>query len=440
MYRKSPHHHEGLKLHIASIKLLINSSINNQIGIQAIQSKIPYEQVKAVITSAHAPYKVKRVYLKFIFEIYLNKIAIHQILKLDHARSQSSKQQLMTSSTRKIQLQQQQAYFKDIQEILSNEILPVLDTKNIYQYLEGLIKLPKKKAFDMNKQITDNTWVNRKGIINLKVQYFKDYPEFASLVQNDLKVNQTTDEELKKKVYKCVVSDPQEFWKYIMEDGVIHYISDTYIENYDVYQGIESILDDYSFIKKNLQKLQSLFDKFVNDSAFNYKDKEQFIRYKSFLSLVHHQLPEKSVEKSGKNFRIMVGQDQVQESLGAQCEVFDEVKDPSANQQQNKLDENTAQKGSSLDKYLLRYHTHRTELVEYIKQLHQGEAYGQIQQLKAILCNSQSVRLTETEVAPLFRKLKKEISDSQEVDGGGNREEGQQLQLQPLQLQLPGQE
>lgn len=33
---------------------------------------------------------------------------------------------------------------------------------------------------------------------------------------------------IKEKPYKCVLVDPYEFWKYLMKDGVFHFLIDSY--------------------------------------------------------------------------------------------------------------------------------------------------------------------------------------------------------------------
>ena len=66
------------------------------------------------------------------------------------------------------------------------------------------------------------------------------------------------------KQYKGIVKDPREFWKYMMSEGVLHFLADTYdekIHDIEPENAKESSLaDEYSIIKTNMMKLRQLFD------------------------------------------------------------------------------------------------------------------------------------------------------------------------------------
>ena len=68
------------------------------------------------------------------------------------------------------------------------------------------------------------------------------------------------------KSYIGVVKDPQEFWKYLMKEGVLHFISDCYDDRKEeieknVSEGTDTTLaDDFSIVKTNLLKIRNLFE------------------------------------------------------------------------------------------------------------------------------------------------------------------------------------
>lgn len=57
---------------------------------------------------------------------------------------------------------------------MSKEIVPLLDLKNIYQYIEGLVKFQKDDNFEV-------VWDTRKSLIKEKATYFAKYQEFLTL-------------------------------------------------------------------------------------------------------------------------------------------------------------------------------------------------------------------------------------------------------------------
>ncbi len=69
---------------------------------------------------------LKRAYLRALFEIYINHVV---------DRENENFNETIGS--------------QEISEILSKEIIPQIDSKNIYQYLEGLVKFRKQEGTDM---------------------------------------------------------------------------------------------------------------------------------------------------------------------------------------------------------------------------------------------------------------------------------------------------
>lgn len=88
-----------------------------------VQRLILFDTLKNTVVSHASPFILKRTYLRCLFEIYINKV--HDPL---------SKQSNETIS------------LNDVSEILSREIIPQLDTKNIYVYMEGLVRISKSET------------------------------------------------------------------------------------------------------------------------------------------------------------------------------------------------------------------------------------------------------------------------------------------------------
>lgn len=53
----------------------------------------------------------------------------------------------------------------------------MMDIKNIYKYLEGLVKIPENDA--------EEFWKLRRSIIVQKIEYFKQNKEFKILIEKD---------------------------------------------------------------------------------------------------------------------------------------------------------------------------------------------------------------------------------------------------------------
>lgn len=62
------------------------------------------------------------------------------------------------------------------------------------------------------------------------------------------------------KNYLGIIKDPREFWKYIMSEGVMHFLTDTYDEKIkDIEsenQNNNTLADEFSIIKTNMMKLR----------------------------------------------------------------------------------------------------------------------------------------------------------------------------------------
>ena len=54
--------------------------------------------------------------------------------------------------------------------------------------------------------------------------------------------------------------DPREFWKYLMNEGMMHFLTDTYDERYEEidpeYAKESTLADEFSIIKTNMMKLR----------------------------------------------------------------------------------------------------------------------------------------------------------------------------------------
>lgn len=146
----------------------------------------------------------------------------------------------------------------DISDIISKEIIPQLDPKNLYQYIEGLIKPPKGESYE-------TVFDMRKAIIKEKMSFFIKQDEYKTLAKEDERRLKEGDEEIRKRQYTGVIFDPSEFWLYISKEGIIHFILDTYDEKLKEFnsdksnESTHSLQDDFSHAKTNLLKLKQLF-------------------------------------------------------------------------------------------------------------------------------------------------------------------------------------
>lgn len=140
-----------------------------------------FDTLKAVICYPEQPYLVKRAYLRLLFEVFINKIPDPKI-KVDNENVDS----------------------EEISEILNSEIIPQLDAKNILFYLEGLVnRTDDKELLDLRNQIKSK-----------QKQYLNE-------------AKQDVNNQGKK---PRILEDEKEFWKYLMSNGVIQFLSDTYDE------------------------------------------------------------------------------------------------------------------------------------------------------------------------------------------------------------------
>ncbi len=101
--------------------------------------------------SYHAPFTLKRAYMRCLFEVYVNR-------EID--RESGDNNEVISS--------------QEISEVLSKEIIPQLDPKNIYTYLEGLVRVQKGEPKDM-------IWDMRRQLIKEKSNFFINYKEFKSM-------------------------------------------------------------------------------------------------------------------------------------------------------------------------------------------------------------------------------------------------------------------
>ena len=88
------------------------------------------------------------------------------------------------------------------------------------------------------------------------------------MAQEDLErlKNPEADDLIRKKIYVGVVKDTKEFWKYLMDKGVLHFLADSYDERrqeFEVEPGHTSettLADDFSIVKTNLVRLKQLYE------------------------------------------------------------------------------------------------------------------------------------------------------------------------------------
>ncbi len=64
--------------------------------------------------------------------------------------------------------------------------------------------------------------------------------------------------------YERIAKDPREFWKYMMNEGIMHFLTDTYDEMIDEIEIENSretnLADAFSIIKTALLKIRQIFD------------------------------------------------------------------------------------------------------------------------------------------------------------------------------------
>jgi hypothetical protein len=112
------------KLHESGIKLLAECCKNYKLGIQEIQRFIMYDSLKTVLINENTPFLIKRGYIRLIYETYINCV----------------------SEEGKTSLQSDGLDSNEISELIRREILPKLDKKSIFQYLEGLQKISRNNV------------------------------------------------------------------------------------------------------------------------------------------------------------------------------------------------------------------------------------------------------------------------------------------------------
>lgn len=130
-----------------------------------------------------------------------------------------------------------------------------LDAKNILFYLEGLVgRTDEQELVELRNQIK----VKQK-------QYLNDAKQDLSSLYRKPRI----------------VEDEKEFWKYLMKNGVIQFLSDTYDERikeieqeqHQVQENKESSLgDEYSIVKTNLRNLKTLFLTMKKDFRLKKED------------------------------------------------------------------------------------------------------------------------------------------------------------------------
>ncbi len=146
------------------------------------------------------------------------------------------------------------------------------------------------------------------------MQFFERSKDYKTLTDLD-KINLDLPGDVYRfKNYPGIVKDPKEFWKYMMNEGMIHFLIDVYDEKkYDLMDEFNlerkndnPLSDDFSVIKTNLVKMKILFD-FVERDFRIRKEDLTLDSYKPLLNKVEELIPKREIIKFGKNFRIGVG-------------------------------------------------------------------------------------------------------------------------------------
>lgn len=76
-----------------------------------------FESLKNIVLFHEAPFLMKRVYIRALFELYVNRVIDFSTGDCNETISEA-----------------------EVSEILSRECIPKIDTKTIYGYLEGLVR------------------------------------------------------------------------------------------------------------------------------------------------------------------------------------------------------------------------------------------------------------------------------------------------------------
>ena len=95
-----------------------------RIGITELQRILLFEQLKSTLIIQNCPYIVKRSYLNVIFEIYINKVTEDDV----HNETLDK---------------------EEVSDLISRIIIPDLDLKTYYRFLEGLANGKRDKELRM---------------------------------------------------------------------------------------------------------------------------------------------------------------------------------------------------------------------------------------------------------------------------------------------------
>ncbi|EGR30317.1 hypothetical protein IMG5_135140 [Ichthyophthirius multifiliis] len=263
-----------IKLHCQSISLLTMCCKYYRLGIQEVQRFMMYNVLKSVILYEKTPYIIKRIYLRCLFEAYINKI---YDIETNISNETISAQ--------------------DLNEILINDIIPQLDKTNIFRYMDGLIKIKRCEN-------TDQLYDVRKQLIKEKILYFEKNLEFQTLIHYEKSMLNV---DYFKRKYNCILDDCYEFWKYLFKDGVAHFIIDCYDESLDDLDKqnpqVSSLDDNFSIIKSRVTYLRETFDILEKDFRVRKED-INLDYYKQFLKQLEEIIPSKQIIKVGYQFII----------------------------------------------------------------------------------------------------------------------------------------
>lgn len=89
------------------------------------------------------------------------------------------------------------------------------------------------------------------------------------------------------KRYPGIIADPVEFWKYIMNEGMMHFLTDAYDERIDEIENEHAkestLADEYSIIKTNMMKLRQLFDILERD----FRVRKEVLHLEEYRDLIN---------------------------------------------------------------------------------------------------------------------------------------------------------
>ncbi|KAL4446650.1 hypothetical protein ABPG74_005588 [Tetrahymena malaccensis] len=264
------------KMHELCLTVLAKCCKNNKLLIQEIHRMVSSDSLKNNFVLPATPFMLKRAYLKLLFETYIQR---------DDSAKSSMDSDVMLSD--------------EIAEVIE-QIYKIVDDKNNYTYLEGLVKIDPKNQSD--------SWELRTHILQEKIN--QNRAEFSQVIQQAkrlLKDNKINKSAAVNGEYDGILKDPVEYWKFLLNEGVIHFLTDTFderIQELGQQQKSSSLKEQYSKIKKMFANIIGL----INQLETSYRTKKDFItnlqEQKMFMLRVNDIIPKYKSQKGGETFKI----------------------------------------------------------------------------------------------------------------------------------------